>query len=225
MLAVSSAGRGTAAGLQGLQHGVHIGLGEHRLIKRFDVANELAALGNVCRHLRFERAVTDEGDHRVQVLGIHAQGRFQCFEVLVVLPQRVLEFEGALVELLRPLGLLFAAEDPAVHILCFQHENTVHRDENVVDLGGAVRGVQGDVVQAAIGLLVQVQVGEVAYKQLAEVALYTWRLECEKQDDEGDEPAQGDPVLGDDGCEVHFLPYKNMGDSGYSKPLYEQPLT
>ena len=80
----------------------------------------------------------------------------------------------------------------------------------------------GDAAAEAVG---QVQVGEVAYKQLAEVALYTWRLECEKQDDEGDEPAQGDPVLGDDGCEVHFLPYKNMGDSGYSKPLYEQPLT
>ncbi|MNH43369.1 hypothetical protein D3C79_1052580 [compost metagenome] len=81
----------------------------------------------------------------------------------------------------------------------------------MVDLGGAVRGVQGDVVQAAIGLLVQVQVGEVAYKQLAEVALYTWRLECEKQDDEGDEPAQGDPVLGDDGGEVHFLTFQKYG--------------
>ncbi|MNE56884.1 hypothetical protein D3C80_1518230 [compost metagenome] len=189
------------------------------------MADKADALGNVGRHFGLEGAGADEGDDRVQVLRVYPEGGFQGFEVFVVLPQRVLEFEGAFVELLRPLGLLFAAEDPAVHILRFQHENTVHRDENVVDLGGAVRGVQGDVVQAAIGLLVQVQVGEVAYKQLAEVALYTWRLECEKQDDEGDEPAQGDPVLGDDGCEVHFLPYKNMGDSGYSKPLYEQPLT
>lgn len=61
----------------------------------------------------------------MQVLGVNAKGGFQGFEVFVVLPQRVLEFEGAFVELLRPLRLLLAAEDPAAHVLRFQHEDAV----------------------------------------------------------------------------------------------------
>lgn len=61
----------------------------------------------------------------MQVLGVNAKGGFQGFEVLVVLSQRVLEFERALVELLRPLRLLLAAENPAAHVLRFQHEDAV----------------------------------------------------------------------------------------------------
>lgn len=90
----------------------------------------------------------------MQVLGAGAKGGFQGFEVFVVLAYRVLEFEAAFVELLRPLRLLLAAEDPAAHVLRFQHEDAVGREEYVVDLRGAARRVQGDVVHAAVGLLV-----------------------------------------------------------------------
>ena len=96
----------------------------------------------------------------MQVLGVNAKGGFQGFEVLVVLAQRVLEFERVLVELLRPLRLLLAAEDPAAHILRFQHEDAVGREEHVVDLRGAVWRVQGDIVQASVGLLIQLPMGE-----------------------------------------------------------------
>ncbi|MNU11222.1 hypothetical protein D3C72_2589080 [compost metagenome] len=61
------------------------------------------------------------------MFGINAQGGFQGLEVFVVLPQRVLEFVGALVDFLRPLRLLFAAEDPAAHVLRFQHEDAEGR--------------------------------------------------------------------------------------------------
>lgn len=47
-----------------------------------------------------------------------------------------------LVELLRPLGLLFAAEDPPAHVLGLQHEDAVAGEEDVVDLGGAVGGAR-----------------------------------------------------------------------------------
>lgn len=118
------------------------------------MADKADALGDVGRHFGFKGAAADKGDHRVQVLGVYAKGGFQRFKVFVVLSQRVLEFEGAFVELLRPLRLLFAAEDPAAHILRFQHEDAVGREEYVVDLRGAVWCVQGDVVQAAVGLIV-----------------------------------------------------------------------
>jgi hypothetical protein len=107
----------------------------------------------------------------VQVLGVNAKGGFQGFEVLVVLPQRVLEFEGAFVELLRPLRLLLAAKDPAAHVLRFQHEDAIGREEYVVDLRGAVRGVEGDVVQAAVSLLIQLEVSEQTHQEFADLAL------------------------------------------------------
>ena len=42
----------------------------------------------------------------------------------------------------------------------FQHEDAVGREEYVVDLRGAFRCVQRDVVQAAVGLLVQLPMGK-----------------------------------------------------------------
>ena len=94
------------------------------------------------------------------MLGVEAQRGFHRFEVFVVLPQRVLEFEAALVELLRPLGLFFAAKNPAAHVLRFQHEDAIGREKNVVDLRGAVWGIQGDVMQAAVDLLIQLPMCE-----------------------------------------------------------------
>lgn len=87
--------------------------------------------------------------------------------MFVVLPQRVLEFEGAFVELLRPLRLLLAAEYPAAHVLRFQHEDAVRREEYVVDLRGAVWRVQGDVVQTAVDLLIQLPMCKQPHQEFA----------------------------------------------------------
>lgn len=138
------------------------------------------------------------------MLGFNAKGGFQGFEVLVVLPQRVLEFEGALVELLRPLRLLLAAEDPAAHVLGLQHEDAVAGEEDVVDLGGAVRGIQGDVVQAVVGLPVELPVGEEPDEEFADIAFAEGGFEQADEDHQRDEPGEGGPDLGDERCEVHF---------------------
>ena len=141
----------------------------------------------------------------MQVLGVDAKDGFQGLEVLVVLAQRVLEFEGAFVDLLRPLRLLLVAEDPSAHVLRFQHEDAVGRQEYVVDLGGAVWRAQGDIVQAAVGLLVQLPVGKQPHQKLADVALGPRRLEQADQQYQRDEPGGSAPDLSDDGGEVHFL--------------------
>lgn len=155
MLALSGEGWCKAAGLKGFEHGCDFRLAEYALLERLDIANKADALGHVGGQLGFESAAANKGNHRVQVLGVKAQRGFDCFEVFVVLPQWVLEFEAALVEFLRPLRLPFAAENPATHVLRFQHEDAVGREKNVVDLCGAVWGIQGDVVQAAVDLLIQ----------------------------------------------------------------------
>ena len=107
----------------------------------------------------------------MQVRGINVKDGFQGFEVLVVLPQRVLEFERAFVELLRPLRLVLAAEDPAAHVLRFQHEDAVGREEYVVDLRGAVRRIERDIVQAAVGLLIKLPMGKQPHQEFANMAL------------------------------------------------------
>lgn len=165
--------------------------------------NETDAFGDIGRHIGFERAATDKGDDRVQVFWFDAKGGFQGFEVLVVLPQRVLEFERAFVELLRPLRLLFAAEDPAAHVLRFQHEDAVGREEDVVDLRGAVWCVQGDVVQAAVGLFVQLPVGEQAHQKFADMPLGPARLEQADQQHGRDQPGDGVEQRGEDDAVIH----------------------
>ena len=68
------------------------------------------------------------------MLGVNAKGGFQGFEVFVVLPQRVLEFESAVVELLRPLRLLLAAENPTCVIFGFYDKYPENRNIDMVDL-------------------------------------------------------------------------------------------
>ena len=140
----------------------------------------------------------------MQVLGINTKGSFQGFEMLVVLPKWVLKFECALVELLRPLRLLLAAENPAAHVLRFQHEDAVGREEYVVDLRGAVWRVQRDIVQTAVGLFVQLPMGKQPHQEFANVAFGPGRLEQADQQCSWDEPSQHAPDLRDDGSEVHF---------------------
>lgn len=140
------------------------------------------------------------------MLGVDAKGGFQGFEVFVVLPQRVLEFEAALAKHLRPLRLLLAAEDPAAHVLRFQHEDTVGREKYVVDLRGAVWRVQGEIVQAAVGLLIQLPMGEQAYQQFTDLPLGPGRFEQADQQGCWNEPGQHAPDLGDYRAVIHFLP-------------------
>ena len=155
----------------------------------------------------------------MQVLGADAKGGFQGLEVLVVLPQRVLELEGAFVELLRPLRLLLAAEDPAAHVLGFQHEDAEGREEYVVDLGGAVRGGQGDVVQAAVGLLVQLPMGEQPYQEFADLTLGPRRLEQADQQHGGDQPGYGVEDRAEDDAVIHaiFLEQSRLSGARYPR--------
>lgn len=67
MLAVGGEGRRAAADHKDLQHGIHFGLAEYRLLKRLHVADKTDALGDVGRHFGFEGAAADKGDDRMQV--------------------------------------------------------------------------------------------------------------------------------------------------------------
>lgn len=155
MFTPGSERRRQAICLQGMQHGRHLRLAEHRLLKGLDVANPAHALGNIGRHCGLEGAAADKDDNRVHRLRADLQHRLQCLQVLVVLVNRVLELKTLLVNLLRPPSLLFTAEDPAAHVLRLQHEEAEGRNKHMVDLRSAVRGDQRYVMQAAVDLTIQ----------------------------------------------------------------------
>ncbi len=174
MLTMSRKSGSTAACLQRLQHEVDFRLAEHRLLERLDVTDKSNALCDVGWHFGFEGAASNKGNDRVQMVRANAQRGLQSLEVFVVLPQWVLEFEGALVEFLRPLRLFLAAENPAAHVLRFQHEDAVDREEYVIDLRGAVGRIQGDVMQATVDLLVQMSMSSEAHKKFADMPFGPW---------------------------------------------------
>lgn len=74
----------------------------------------------------------------------------------------------------------------------------------MVDLGGAVRGIQGDVVQALVGLPVELPVGEEPDEEFADIAFAEGGFEQADENHQRDEPGEGGPDLGDERCEVHF---------------------
>lgn len=76
----------------------------------------------------------------------------------------------------------------------------------MVDLCRAVRRVQGDVVQAAVGLPVQLPMGEQAYQQFTDLPLGPRRFEQADQQGCRDKPGQHAPDLGDYRAVIHFLP-------------------
>lgn len=80
-----------------------------------------------------------------------AQVFFEAAEMPIVLLERVLEAMGRSGKLLRPLAVLLVAIDPAIHVLGFDDEEAVSRDDQVVDLGGAVGSGDDDVVELAVG--------------------------------------------------------------------------
>lgn len=224
MLAVGGECRCAAAGLQSAQHGADFGLAEHRLLERLDIANEADAFGDIGRHIGLEGAAADENDDGVQVFLADTKQRLNGLEVLVVLAKRILKFVGALVDLLRPLRLLLAAEDPAGHVLRFQHKDAVAREEDVVDLRGAVRRVQRDVVQAAVGLLVELQVCKQADEGFANVPFRPRRLEQAEQEYGRNEPGQHVEYRCKDKAEVHFLSFA-LGRDADAGPSYRGRLS
>lgn len=65
-------------------------------------------------------------------------------------------------DLLRPIALFCVTEDPALHILGFHHKHAIPGDNDVVDLGGAVFGGQGDVLDEVVAGFIEKQLrGEV----------------------------------------------------------------
>lgn len=115
-----------------------------------DIARQ-AVSEDVAGHGGLQFRLADEEDNRVHAGSGQAQVFFEAAEMPIVLLQWVLEAKGCSTKLLRPLAVLLVAKDPAFHVLGFDDEEAVSRDDQVIDLCGAVGSGDDDVVELAVG--------------------------------------------------------------------------
>ncbi len=96
--------------------------------------------------------------------------RLQGFYVLVVLMQWVLKLMVGSENFLSPETLMGAAENPALHILGFYNEHAKLRNQDVVNLRGAVRRGEGDVLDQVIAGFIQKQTSRGVNEKFANLA-------------------------------------------------------
>jgi NADH-quinone oxidoreductase subunit H len=104
----------------------------------------------------------------MHLVGAEPKQSLQGFYVLIVLMEWVLELVVGSENLLGPVTLMRAAENPTFHILGFYNENTKLRNQNMVDLCGAVFRGEGGVLDQMVAGFIQDRLGpmEVGYRGL-----------------------------------------------------------
>lgn len=104
------------------------------------------------------------------------------------------------VDLLGPLSLAGIAKDPPLHVLGLHHKHAKGRHDNVVDLGGAVFGGQGDVAYQVINGFIEKQArGEIDHG-FAKPAFEPGRFDNTGQYQKGNQvPVGGDELLKNQG--------------------------
>lgn len=103
-----------------------------------DVSGKVARAHDVVRHVRLELRLSSENDHGKELVFPDLQQGFEFLDVFVVLSEGVLERVLALAESLGPFGVVRVSENPAAHVLGFDDEDAVFRNNDVVDLRCAV---------------------------------------------------------------------------------------
>ena len=156
--------------------------------------NEVGGCADLVWHFCFERAIASENDNRLEAPSWKPEYRLECFDVQVVLSQRILKPYLVSIDGLRPLGLIFSTENPAAYILRFDHENTKRTDVDVVDLGGSAVDRYSNVGELSINLRVQPLLDQAFDPAFSHRALESRALQ---KDEDGDndqhrqEPQQG----------------------------------
>lgn len=116
-----------------------------------NVVHKACQVEDTCRYFSLELCVSREDHDRPDGLG-----RQEVEEILHsphmtrVLVDRVLKTELAIEKDLRPTGLLRVGKDPAFVVLGLDDKDTEPRNEDVIDLRGAVFHGERDVIQQVI---------------------------------------------------------------------------
>lgn len=109
-----------------------------------------ACAEDVFGEVGFELAFADEEDDGVEESAVEGEKISEAFDVAVVLAEGILKAGFVAVDALAPGGVVFVAEDPALHVFGFDDEDAEFGDKDMIDLGGAVFGLEDEVVDAAV---------------------------------------------------------------------------
>lgn len=101
-------------------------------------------------HRGLERAGTNECHDIVYMLNLKAEEVPYRFDMHVILDDWVLKSSLKPVNHLRPLCLVRLTEYPPFYVLGFNHEYSIRRNDQVVNLGGFVSDWQRNVLDKAI---------------------------------------------------------------------------
>jgi hypothetical protein len=84
-----------------------------------------------------------------------AQEFCEALDVAIILPERILKPVFAAIDALAPGIIVFSAENPPLHVLGFDDENSKDGYQYMVYLGGAILGGKNDIVDARINGRIQ----------------------------------------------------------------------
>ena len=150
-----------------------------------DVTNEMASPNDVGRHLRLEPAAADEHDDRVKRLRAQLEDSLDRLHVPEVLMQRILKGVRVPKDGLCPPLPTLIAEDPALHVLRLDDEDTERRHDHVVDLRGTVERRKGQVVERPVVLPRQTESEQTSDTPLAGDAAEPSRAKDEAREHQG----------------------------------------
>ena len=103
-------------------------------------------------------------------------------EMLVVLMQRVLELILLPIDRLGPLPRSRISKDPARQVLCFDHKDAEHGNDDMIYLCSAVFRWQYQVVKGTVHLFIQAKTRNSSNLQLADKAPESGRPKYEYDD-------------------------------------------
>lgn len=122
--------------VEGFRGMLNLVCGEDFGIKFPDVAEKTTG-DDEAWELSFEGAIADKHDDAVAERFFYFKKLTKGVDVQLVLVDWVLEFALILINLLRPLVLFFRSKNPAPVVFCFDNENPIGGDDEVVDLSGS----------------------------------------------------------------------------------------
>ena len=111
----------------------------------------------VGRHARLKFTVADKHDHGMKKAVIQLKELGKALGMPIILTKRVLKLGFVSVNGLRPIVMIGVSKNPSLHILGFDDENAVRRNNHMIDLGGSIRGSDNHVMKTAIGNVTQPQ--------------------------------------------------------------------
>ena len=107
--------------------------------------------------------------------------------MLVILAEWVLEFVGMLIYFLGPCRLILVTENPTFHVLRFDYEYAIDRNNDMVNLGGPIFCRQRDVLDKVVFVLVEHQFRRHIYNKLTDHALKPRGFQHSNQDHKWDQ--------------------------------------